>query len=178
MSRYACPEDEAVLVPISLERVEGTVQQCETCHGAWLDRELIERLSRTLRSEPRPPSAVGLPADVRGTVPVHPRVYRPCPVCGALMDVKHGGGVAVDICREHGVWFDGGELAPFIAWAKGGMPRSGTHHASLPLAGYLGVGVPAASAPAGAGSGGLEILGGVLEGTLGILELIGDITSW
>ncbi len=175
MSDYLCPEDEAVLVPVSLERVQGSVLQCETCQGAWLARELVERLSKTLESGPQPPSAVGLPAEVRGTVPIQPRVYRPCPVCGSLMDVKAGGGVMVDICREHGVWFDGGELAPFVAWAKAGMPRSGTHHESMPLASYLGVG--ASAVPVSSewdGSGAPELVGGTLD----LLELIVDICNW
>jgi Zn-finger nucleic acid-binding protein len=45
---------------------------------------------------------------------------RPCPVCKRLMVVERNQGVAVDVCREHGVWFDLGELPTLLARARAG----------------------------------------------------------
>ncbi|NRA66892.1 MAG: zf-TFIIB domain-containing protein [Pseudobacteriovorax sp.] len=39
--------------------------------------------------------------------------YRPCPDCGKLMNrrqIVKGTGIVVDVCTEHGIWFDPGEL--------------------------------------------------------------------
>lgn len=161
MSELHCPDDGKPLAGIVLERAHETVHQCESCHGVWVDRGLIERLEKQLASAPPPPSAVGLPAEVRGLAPAPPRDYHlPCAVCGSLMDVKAGGGVVLDVCREHGVWFEAGELEPFVAWVRSGRPRSGTHHMTVPLAASLGL-----AAPAGPHEDdiGVELAGGVLE---------------
>jgi hypothetical protein len=59
-----------------------------------------------------------------------------------MMDWKACGGVVVDVCSEHGVWFDDGELEPFVVWVQAGQPRSGTLHETLPLAAFLGLAAP------------------------------------
>jgi Zn-finger nucleic acid-binding protein len=49
--------------------------------------------------------------------------YVPCPDCGKLMNRKNYGtraGVVVDVCKEHGVWLDGGELGALLKWVKAG----------------------------------------------------------
>jgi Zn-finger nucleic acid-binding protein len=49
--------------------------------------------------------------------------YRPCPSCKQLMvrrNYAHASGVIIDLCREHGVWFDADELARILAWVRAG----------------------------------------------------------
>ncbi len=175
MSDNVCPDDGGSLIPIALERADGTVHECPDCHGIWVDRELIERLGETVESS-RPPSAVGLPASVRGIEPSAPEAYRPCPVCGALMTWKVCGGVTVDVCGEHGVWFDDGEMEPFVVWVQAGQPRSGTHHEALPLAEYLDLAAPLS--PSGEGtlerrrSGSGEVLSGALEVLEAVVKIL------
>ena len=147
MSDLLCPEDAVYMVEVALERANGTVHECPDCHGVWVERELIERLEES--AEPDPPSAVGLPASVRGDIadiggmdPEPPRMFRPCAVCSALMDWRACGGVTVDVCAEHGVWFDDGKLEPFVVWVQAGQPRSGTQHETVPLAAFLGLAAP------------------------------------
>jgi Zn-finger nucleic acid-binding protein len=57
------------------------------------------------------------------------RLYRPCAVCGALMNRQNYGrksGVILDVCRAHGIWFDAGELPRVLAWIRdGGEQRAG-----------------------------------------------------
>ena len=39
--------------------------------------------------------------------------YRSCVICGKLMHRRlygRGSGVVIDTCRDHGIWFDHGEL--------------------------------------------------------------------
>ncbi|MDL1951377.1 hypothetical protein FBQ97_16410 [Acidobacteria bacterium ACD] len=49
--------------------------------------------------------------------------YRPCPSCGTLMNLLNyagGSGVIVDACRDHGTWFDRGELTAIVDFLEGG----------------------------------------------------------
>jgi Zn-finger nucleic acid-binding protein len=49
--------------------------------------------------------------------------YVPCPLCHATMNRANFGkvsGVIVDVCKEHGTWFDGGELTRVVAFAANG----------------------------------------------------------
>jgi Zn-finger nucleic acid-binding protein len=56
-------------------------------------------------------------------------LYRPCAVCGALMNRQNYGrksGVILDVCRAHGIWFDAGELPRVLGWIRdGGERRAG-----------------------------------------------------
>jgi Zn-finger nucleic acid-binding protein len=51
------------------------------------------------------------------------RIYRPCAVCGILMNRQNYGrksGVILDICRAHGIWFDLDELPRVLSWIQDG----------------------------------------------------------
>ncbi|MCB1036418.1 MAG: zf-TFIIB domain-containing protein, partial [Acidobacteria bacterium] len=55
-----------------------------------------------------------------------PIQYRPCPVCGKLMNRQNYGrrsGIIVDRCGEHGIWFDHEELDRILAWIRRGGLR-------------------------------------------------------
>jgi len=55
-------------------------------------------------------------------------MYRPCPYCKQSMNRQNFGrrsGVIVDRCRDHGLWFDAGELDAVLRWIKkGGEERA------------------------------------------------------
>jgi Zn-finger nucleic acid-binding protein len=165
-----CPECSAggILVGISLERVEGTVHECPECQGVWIGRELLERLEE--RSEADPPPFV--PARLKVTIPPLSRFYRPCPVCGTLMNRKGCGGVVVDICGEHGVWFDPGELEPFVAWVKAGRPQAGSLQGAAPLAAFLELSPPIRDRGEADPFETLELAGGVVELLMAVVEVL------
>jgi hypothetical protein len=87
-------------------------------------RQLVERaLHEVLPSGTIPPPSAGsagkgLRQRRRG------RFYRPCVVCGELMNrVNYGrvSGVIIDACKEHGIWFDAEGLTRILDWIhKGG----------------------------------------------------------
>ena len=39
-----------------------------------------------------------------------PHGDRPCPICGKKMAIDYERGIQTDVCSEHGVWLDVGEL--------------------------------------------------------------------
>jgi Zn-finger nucleic acid-binding protein len=66
----------------------------------------------------------GLKAARRAANPLdQPVRYRPCPVCRTMMNRHNFGrssGVIVDICSQHGVWFDAGELPRVLDFVQAG----------------------------------------------------------
>ena len=49
--------------------------------------------------------------------------YLPCPVCGKLMNrinFANFSSVIVDVCREHGTWFDRDELRRIVEFIRAG----------------------------------------------------------
>jgi Zn-finger nucleic acid-binding protein len=104
---------------------------CAACLGVWLDRATFERLcaERDARaavlSGPWDQAAVDKPA----LAAVRARVrYRRCPFCGKFMNrvnfARHSGFV-LDVCRDHGTFFDQAELPGVVGFiARGGLDRA------------------------------------------------------
>jgi Zn-finger nucleic acid-binding protein len=116
----ACPRCAAALVDAATLGGLGA-HACPECGGVFADRAATAALSSgTLAPSPEPI----LPArkvDTSG--------YIRCPVCDDLMSRVNFGrksGVIVDVCVDHGTWFDADEIdraAAFIA--SGGLARGG-----------------------------------------------------
>jgi Zn-finger nucleic acid-binding protein/ribosomal protein L40E len=112
-----CPACRGPLVVRLTDELE--VVECEACHGVWIGVEALRSLSeRAARSEARSHLAdTAAPA-------VAPRGYVPCVTCGELMTRRQfryrdrPSGVVVDQCKDHGVWFDGGELAAALRFVR------------------------------------------------------------
>ncbi|NUN49783.1 MAG: zf-TFIIB domain-containing protein [Candidatus Brocadiae bacterium] len=56
----------------------------------------------------------------------------PCPVCGRTMQVEGKGKVTVDVCPEHGIWLDNGELDAICRAIRAGAASS--RHMAVRLA--------------------------------------------
>jgi Zn-finger nucleic acid-binding protein len=99
---------------------DAHVEECRLCAGIFVAIELIPRVVDALDLGGEvmvgfPPTA---PAAVPGTI-----AYRKCPRCSNLMNRKlfaTGAKVIVDICRQHGIWFDDAELRAVAVFAAGG----------------------------------------------------------
>ena len=123
----SCPGEHR-LVSRRLGREQVTVLECGRCGGLWLGHEAFQQLvERALHEElpfgtQAPPPAgsagKGLEQHRRG------RFYRPCVVCGKLMNRFNYGrvsGVIIDACKDHGIWFEAEALSRILDWIhKGG----------------------------------------------------------
>ena len=49
---------------------------------------------------------------------------RPCPQCGRRMDVQVRKGTKIDVCPDHGIWLDKGELDEILAAVRGSVRRN------------------------------------------------------
>ena len=89
------------------------VDVCHTCGGIWLDGAGMLDL---LIASPR---TLGRLAGAATEVSDSPEPA-PCPQCRTVMRVEAGkSGVRYDVCDEHGVWFDAGELAVVLRFVGG-----------------------------------------------------------
>lgn len=105
------------------QRLEGhAVHGCRRCGGVWVDRETFDVMVQ---------SAVDQGVGDGRSVGVHRReltmqgkvTYRACPGCGHTMNRRNFArisGVIVDECRNHGTFFDAGELEDVLGFVRSG----------------------------------------------------------
>lgn len=130
---YSCPAclDERRLHSRRLGKVAASALECDACAGLWLGVDAFEHLAR--KAEGAASISLKGPAASRRRAPEIPQPpnrsgYRPCPVCAKLMNRRNyghrrrrgGSGAIIDYCRDHGVWFDSGELATILNWLRQG----------------------------------------------------------
>lgn len=102
-AKRECPVDWTALVskPIAVAGLDVTVDECPKCHGLYLDKGEIKRITGNERLNDLLTKHLGTDAD-------SPYV---CPGCGWTMDREDAGDVRVDVCLKcFGVWLDEGEL--------------------------------------------------------------------
>ncbi len=123
----ACPRCGAGLRTRSLDVTD--VVECGSCAGMWLSPRAFERLRVEAEQGRRGAGDERARAPGEGTSEAAPAArYVPCLVCGELMfrrQYRWGGrssGVVVDLCREHGIWLDHGELRRILAHVSGRGP--------------------------------------------------------
>lgn len=123
-----CPVCHIQLQTIDVgEKVPFLIERCESCYGIFFDLyELETMIDNSVKGSRN--------VDLKKLAQIteHPRhvdivVYRHCPVCRKLMQRKNfmgRSGVITDVCAEHGVWLDSGELRQILEWVKtGGIER-------------------------------------------------------
>lgn len=97
------------------------IDECRGCTGVFLDRVAIERVI-TDRRQARADALLGALGKA-AVAPQAGRLYVKCPSCTKLMNRRQfalGAGVVVDVCRDHGTWFDPGELPRIIEFVMSG----------------------------------------------------------
>lgn len=118
----ACPHCACGLQEVSYRG--SRIDICPQCHGLWLDTDEFafhasERDTFNDSKIPRKFSKPPIPA---------PSHYIKCLRCGSIMarqNFRKISGVIIDICRDHGVWLDSGELQLIRSFiANGGLDIS------------------------------------------------------
>jgi Zn-finger nucleic acid-binding protein len=142
-TKLLCPacQDGHILASRRLGTEQVTVLECGRCAGFWMGREAFRELVERSRKEALPVGTVpdtpqheaskfAMPAG--SVVAEHPKqgsFYRSCVVCGKLtnrLNYGHASGVIIDVCRDHGIWFDADELARILAWLRAGGNEAAT----------------------------------------------------
>lgn len=119
-----CPRCKVKLQPIKIGEV--VIRECERCGGFWSNRETFESICSNREHQA---SVLGFSGSYAHPDPNPSTIsYVPCPDCRQLMNRSNfarSSGVIVDMCKQHGVWFDAGELPKIIEFIeKGGLDRA------------------------------------------------------
>jgi len=140
-TEFRCPacENDQKLSSRKLGPGELTVLECGSCAGLWVGSEVFEQVAAKAEEVKAAVEALGAgvaDGEQISLEPIDPErpLYRPCAVCGNLMNRRNYGrksGVIIDTCSRHGVWFDQGELARILAWLESGGARRATLEANL-----------------------------------------------
>ena len=126
LSCPACGKDQR-LVSRKLKGGKVAILECGSCAGLWLNHDVFEHLVQKA-ADAAPPAARRQVSVTGPVVQQQGPMYRPCVHCGKLMVRQNYGkrsGVIVDICGDHGAWFDAEELNRILQWVReAGLERS------------------------------------------------------
>ncbi len=122
-----CPrcEEKLTALRVTLGSHKATIDRCKSCLGIFFDPGELEELVDASVKKPdqvdyRRLNKVSHNRRLDGGRAVR---YLKCPVCRELMNrksYKTSSGIIIDICRDHGVWLDGGELNEIMHWTHAG----------------------------------------------------------
>lgn len=110
----ACP---ACGEPLTLTPLRWVVHACNACGGVWADTAAAERVATVVDRELLAVAKNAalhadheerLSGEIRPSIPNAPA--RRCPACDGELARTRRGGVTLDVCAEHGTWFDRDEL--------------------------------------------------------------------
>lgn len=107
---------------------QANLRECPRCEGIWAEAASLEQICADREKQAAvlgmaatlsTPTSVELEANIR---------YVPCPVCRKLMNrvnFAHCSNVIVDVCQQHGTWFDRDELRRIVEFIRsGGLEKS------------------------------------------------------
>ena len=116
-----CPRCKIQLNDLQIEKVN--LRECHKCDGIWADAETFEIVCANSESQAAVLSFVSAKHhedENKNPVKIN---YVPCPDCKQLMNRNNfarSSGVIIDLCKQHGVWFDAEELPRIIDFVRQG----------------------------------------------------------
>lgn len=116
--------------PMTPRRLEQTeFDECDRCGGLWLGPTTMASVRSEAEARSRLRAFDLMPAAAPAGKPVGAAAsgYRKCPVCSRHMNRSNyarGAGVVVDVCKDHGSFFDRGELTRIFHFIEeGGLEK-------------------------------------------------------
>lgn len=121
-----CPRCE---LPFDARQVSDVViDECSRCRGLFLDEVAIQRVLDDKQHARAAALLAALPRAAHHPMPPPgAKMYIKCPSCASTMNRKlfAVSGVVVDVCRDHGTFFDAGELPAIIDFVqRGGLEKT------------------------------------------------------
>jgi Zn-finger nucleic acid-binding protein len=119
-----CPRCKRPLESLAIDKIH--VRECTQCGGFWTNVATFESICDDKEKQSSVLSFIAAhPAESVNHPPIS---YVPCPDCKELMNRSNfarSSGVIIDLCKQHGVWFDADELPKIIDFIdKGGIARA------------------------------------------------------
>lgn len=160
----------------------ATLEGCLCCGGIFVDRDSRARVVAARSVDAAQASDLAA-AHARYQPDVRKRIA--CPVCGKPMTTTQvAGAVDLDVCDEHGAWFDRDELRRFIdaletQRSSGASPKRSKQKSLASSAAIGGVAVGAAATTAVVAASTAQesgiTAGDAAEVGFSLLELVGDL---
>jgi Zn-finger nucleic acid-binding protein len=101
---------------------DSKVLECEACLGLWLNTQAFEKICANKEQQSAVLGSASL-AGVERTNLESKVNYVPCPECSQLMNranFARCSGVIIDLCKQHGIWFDRNELSRIVEFIRSG----------------------------------------------------------
>jgi Zn-finger nucleic acid-binding protein len=119
-----CPRCKRQLESLAIDDIP--VRECTRCGGFWTNIATFETICADKEKQSAVLSFISThPAESASSPPIN---YVPCPDCKELMNRSNfarSSGVIIDLCKQHGVWFDSDELPKIIEFIDtGGIARA------------------------------------------------------
>jgi Zn-finger nucleic acid-binding protein len=128
-NRAEVPPDARQLCPRCRVNMDGVVighadlRECPRCEGIWADTAALQQICTDREKQSAVLGvAAPLPTNESGNVEKNIR-YVPCPWCSKLMNrvnFANCSSVIVDVCKQHGTWFDRDELRRIVEFIRAG----------------------------------------------------------
>ncbi|OGN96064.1 MAG: hypothetical protein A2Z77_07450 [Chloroflexi bacterium RBG_13_51_36] len=116
-----CPVCRSDMIVVEYRSIE--LDHCNGCKGVWFDSGELELL---LKSQGLEETKAFFDGILNSQESLSSEKKRKCPVCGHKMKKGKTGGqpeTLIDICRDqHGLWFDGGEVAQLVKYLAAKHP--------------------------------------------------------
>ncbi|HJX91676.1 MAG TPA: zf-TFIIB domain-containing protein [Pyrinomonadaceae bacterium] len=97
------------------------VLECAHCLGLWLTTAAFEKICADKEQQS---VVLGKASLAGGDLTTSTKVnYIPCPECSQLMNranFARCSGVIIDLCKQHGIWFDRDELSHIVEFIRSG----------------------------------------------------------
>lgn len=96
--------------------------ECASCEGTWVDPATLQQICNEKEQQA---AVLGMPTNPPDPI-LHLETnfrYLPCPVCKQLMNrvnFARCSGVIINVCKNHGTWFDKDELRRIVEFIRSG----------------------------------------------------------
>jgi Zn-finger nucleic acid-binding protein len=117
-AQMACPTCQTPILQADLNGL--ILHECGKCFGLWIRTATFDRICHDSEKQSSILGSTHAPESARPLATVR---YVRCPECQELMhrvNFSNCSGVVVDVCRQHGTWFDANELRQIVAFIRAG----------------------------------------------------------
>lgn len=118
-----CPRCRTAMSAISIGNTP--LHECPRCEGLWVDATSLAQIRADQEKQAAVLGTASVIPPSEGPVLEKNIRYVPCPICRKLMNrvnFARCSNVVVDVCRDHGTWFDKHELRRVVEFIRlGGL---------------------------------------------------------
>jgi Zn-finger nucleic acid-binding protein len=121
LSVLKCPRCQIDMSSVTMGK--APMRECSRCEGLWLDALVFQSICADSEQQSVILGDAFTNEHKPATPPAEQVRYIPCPHCRQLMNrinFAKCSNVIVDVCKQHGTWFDRDELREIVEFIRGG----------------------------------------------------------